>query len=62
MISNYMKGDLPFVGAIVEGGFVLLGECEHRAAGVVRVCDAEHPGIKALVEDGLKKRRKNHLQ
>ena len=39
----------------------MLGKCEHRAAGVVRVCDAEHPGIEALVEDGLKKRRKNHL-
>ena len=53
---NRIATDLPFVGAIVEGGLVLLGQREHGAAGVVGVCDAEHAVVEALVEDGLKEK------
>ena len=33
----------------------MLGQREHRAARLVRVRDAEHSGVKALVEDGLER-------
>ena len=38
----------------------MLGQGEHRPAGVVRVCDAEHPGVKALVEHGLKEKEETN--